>query len=100
MADCICGRIFDTIQIDSSDEFKNIVATIEFKNSEDVWLQATFFKKTLKTLFEIMDDNKLKQELLHMSGIDVHLNAKKIVAKKLASTSIEIHFILIYRCFN
>ena len=65
----------------SSDEFKNVVATIEFKNSKDVLLQATFFKNTLKALFEIMDDTKLKQKLLQMSDIDVHLNSKQIVAQ-------------------
>ncbi|XP_066922933.1 uncharacterized protein [Clytia hemisphaerica] len=81
MADCVCGRIFDTNQMNSSDEFKNVVATIEFKNSQDITLQATFFKDTLKALFEIMDDTKLKQKLLQMCDIDVHLNSKQIVAK-------------------
>lgn len=81
---CQCGRVFLIDQIKSSAEWRNVSATIEFKNRDNIVLQATFFKDTLKALFtDFSLDNILflKQQLLILKKIDLHLNTKQIVSK-------------------
>ena len=46
----------------------NVTATIEFKNKDDLTLQATFFKDTLKELFDFSLEDNLKQVDLHFNN--------------------------------
>ena len=46
----------------------NVTATIEFKNKDDLTLQATFFKDTLEELFDFSLEDNLTQVDLHFNN--------------------------------
>ena len=45
----------------------NVTATIDFKNNDDLTLQARFFKITLEELFDFSPEDNLKQVNLHLN---------------------------------
>ena len=84
MCSCKCGRVYSIETIKSSPKCSSACATIEFINKDNLLLVATFFKEELACLLpsNVMSNlTAIKQHLLKLKGIDLHLNHKFIVTK-------------------